>query len=53
MYCTIDLYEVLASTVRSGGVSTLWRGLGATLLRDVPFSGESAMSTHPTPLPCC
>jgi solute carrier family 25 protein 39/40 len=31
-------------TVRNNGFGSLWRGLGPTLLRDVPFSGVAMMA---------
>ena len=34
-----DMYDVVANSVRTEGVRSLWRGIGPTLLRDVPFSG--------------
>lgn len=30
----------MAALVKADGVSILWRGLGPTLWRDVPFSGK-------------
>eukprot|EP00039_Didymoeca_costata_P026626 m.16257 g.16257 ORF g.16257 m.16257 type:complete len:335 (-) comp5642_c0_seq2:890-1894(-) len=33
-----DVSAAVASAIRQEGVLTLWRGLSATLLRDVPFS---------------
>jgi len=33
-----SMRQVLADEVRTGGVRSLWRGVGPTLLRDVPFS---------------
>ncbi|KAJ8004970.1 hypothetical protein DPEC_G00141800 [Dallia pectoralis] len=33
-----ELSEVIRSAVQTDGWRSLWRGLGATLLRDVPFS---------------
>eukprot|EP00038_Savillea_parva_P007129 m.167959 g.167959 ORF g.167959 m.167959 type:complete len:408 (-) comp12902_c0_seq1:47-1270(-) len=35
---TRDYMNLIAGSVRSDGIGSLWRGLGATLLRDVPFS---------------
>ena len=37
----IELVTVIRTAVQQGGVLSLWQGLGPTLLRDVPFSGES------------
>ncbi len=36
----------LAALVKSKGVTILWRGLGPTLWRDVPFSGRSLLPTR-------
>ncbi|EDQ85718.1 uncharacterized protein MONBRDRAFT_28991 [Monosiga brevicollis MX1] len=33
-----ELMQVVQTAVKLGGVRVLWRGLGPTLLRDVPFS---------------
>lgn len=35
-----ELSAVIRSAVHTEGWLTLWRGLGPTLLRDVPFSGK-------------
>jgi solute carrier family 25 protein 39/40 len=35
----LSMLGTLRDEVRRGGVGTLWRGLGPTLARDVPFSG--------------
>jgi solute carrier family 25 protein 39/40 len=32
--------ESIANMMKQRGVTSLWRGLGPTLWRDVPFSGE-------------
>ena len=39
----------MSALVKSKGVSVLWRGLGPTLWRDVPFSGQC--HSHPVPVP--
>jgi len=33
-----DLGRAVCSSVKHGGILSLWRGVGPTLLRDVPFS---------------
>jgi hypothetical protein len=35
----LSMLGTLRDEVRRGGIGTLWRGLGPTLARDVPFSG--------------
>jgi len=35
-----QVLTAVTSTVERGGLLSLWRGLGATLLRDAPFSGK-------------
>lgn len=35
-----ELSAVIRSAVQTEGWLALWRGLGPTLLRDVPFSGK-------------
>lgn len=32
--------HAISGTIQHGGVLSLWKGLGPTLLRDVPFSGR-------------
>lgn len=34
-----DLYGIISTAVKAEGIQSLWRGIGPTLLRDVPFSG--------------
>lgn len=36
----LELISVIKNAVQQGGVLSLWQGLGPTLLRDVPFSGN-------------
>ena len=38
----IDMWGEVGHAIRQSGLSTLWRGLPATLLRDVPFSGSGS-----------
>jgi len=33
------IFKIFSTIINNGGVSSLWRGLGVTLVRDVPFSG--------------
>ena len=35
-----QLYNVVENALKQEGVLSLWRGIGPTLLRDVPFSGN-------------
>lgn len=35
-----ELGSVVRTAIRQGGVTSLWQGLGPSLLRDVPFSGK-------------
>lgn len=39
MTLIIDVGKALQSTIASEGIVGLWRGLGSTIFRDVPFSG--------------
>lgn len=41
-----QLSAVIRSSVHSEGLRSLWRGWGPTLLRDVPFSGDSYTNRH-------
>lgn len=36
----LDVGQALKMTIKSDGYSSLWRGLGPTILRDIPFSGK-------------
>jgi solute carrier family 25 protein 39/40 len=36
----VELGSAIRTAIRQGGVTTLWQGLGPSLLRDVPFSGR-------------
>ena len=36
-----ELGSVVRTAIRQGGVTSLWQGLGPSLLRDVPFSGKN------------
>lgn len=40
-----ELFACIRSAVAQDGVLSLWRGWGPTVLRDVPFSGESCTTT--------
>ena len=44
-----DIGRAVHSTVSQGGPFSLMRGLGPTLLRDVPFSGEFEQGSHLLP----
>lgn len=37
----LEVHQALRSLLTYHGYKGLWKGLGSTLLRDVPFSGES------------
>lgn len=37
--CPLEVGNAMKSVVANEGVVGLWRGLGSTLCRDVPFSG--------------
>lgn len=41
-----ELFACIRSAVAQDGVLSLWRGWGPTVLRDVPFSGESCTTTR-------
>lgn len=41
-----EVHEALKSLLRYHGWTGLWKGLGPTLLRDVPFSGTSYHYVH-------
>lgn len=34
----VDMWTTVRAAVKTEGIFSLWRGLGATLMRDVPFS---------------
>lgn len=34
-----EVDKAVRTTIKSDGIISLWKGLGPTLLRDVPFSG--------------
>jgi len=36
----LEVHQALQSLLEYHGYKGLWKGLGSTLLRDVPFSGE-------------
>lgn len=36
----VDVFSVVGNAIRQEGFFSMWRGMGPTLLRDVPFSGE-------------
>lgn len=36
----LELHQALRSLLKYHGYKGLWKGLGSTLLRDVPFSGK-------------
>ena len=37
-----EVGRAIQQTFKSNGLLSLWKGLGPTLLRDVPFSGQSS-----------
>ena len=37
-HITLQVMKMVQTTVQREGVTSLWRGVGVTLLRDVPFS---------------
>ena len=43
-----ELLACIRSAVAQDGVLSLWRGWGPTVLRDVPFSGESRTTAGAT-----
>ena len=36
----LDVFSVVGNAIRQEGFFCMWRGMGPTLLRDVPFSGR-------------
>ena len=34
----VDVWPTIRAAIKTEGIFSLWRGLGATLMRDVPFS---------------
>ena len=35
-----QLYNAVENALKQDGVLSMWKGIGPTLLRDVPFSGN-------------